>query len=71
MHFARTVGCERSVVGIYLGSPEHPWIVLGAVDGVEESARLLLCLFEQWREGRDVLVSLTFLNGNPGDDGDV
>jgi hypothetical protein len=35
-------------------------VVLGAVDGIEESARLLLCLFEQGRERGDIFVGLTF-----------
>src|SRR5260370_35938719 len=56
------MGCEGIVVGVYLGGPEYAGIVIGTMDGIEESARLLFCLFEQRRERRHVLVSLTFLN---------
>ena len=61
MHFARAVGCEGIIVGVNLGGPEHVRIVFGALDGIEESARLLLCLFKQWRERSDALVGLTYL----------
>jgi hypothetical protein len=47
MHFACAVGCEGRVVSVDLGGREHVRIVFGAVQGVEESARLLLCLFQQ------------------------
>jgi hypothetical protein len=54
MHLAHAVGCEGSIVGIDLGGPEYVRIVLGAVEGVKESAGLLLCLFEQGLERGDV-----------------
>lgn len=47
MHLARAMGFERGAVRVDLGCPEHVRIVFGAVQGVEESARLLLCLFQQ------------------------
>src|SRR5260370_3828026 len=56
------MGCEGIVVGVYLGGPEYAGIVIGTMDGIEESARLLFCLFEQRRERRHVLVSLACLN---------
>jgi hypothetical protein len=71
MHVAHAMGCEGSVVGVYLGGPEKVRVVLGTVDGVQESARLLLCLFEQRRERRQVLIGLTFLDNDAGDDRDV
>ncbi len=42
-----------------------------AVDGVEKSAGLLLRLLEQGRERGNVLVGLTFLDSDTGDDRDV
>jgi hypothetical protein len=71
MHRARAVGCECAVVGIDLGGPEHVRIVFGAVDGIQQSARLVLCLLEQRREACDVLAGLTRLDGDAGDDRDV
>jgi hypothetical protein len=71
MHFARAVGCEGSVVSVNLGGPEHVRIVFGAIDSIEESARLLHCLFEQGHERGDVLVSPAFLDSDAGDDRDV
>src|SRR5215472_17005850 len=68
MYFARAMGCEGIMVGVYLGGPEKVRLVLGTVDGVQESARLLLCLFEHGRERRQVLVSLTFFDSDAGDD---
>jgi hypothetical protein len=62
------MGCEGIVGGVYLGGPEQVWVVLGTVDGVQEGAWLLLCLFEQRRERRQILVSLTFLDSDAGDD---
>jgi len=56
MYAARAVGCEGIVVSVNLGGPEHVRIAFGAVDGIEESARLLLCLFKQGHERSDVLV---------------
>src|SRR6266568_844813 len=64
MHLARAVGCEGSVIGVDLGGPEHVRIVFGAVDGIQQSARLFLCLFEQRRERGDVLIGLTRLDGS-------
>jgi len=71
MHFACTVSCEGSVVGVNLGGPEHVRIVFRAVDGVQESARLLFCLFKQGRERGDILIGLALLDGDTGDDRDV
>ena len=65
MHFACAVGCEGIVVSVNLGGPEHVRIVFGAVDGIQESARLLLGSFNQGRERGDVLIGLTFLSGAP------
>jgi hypothetical protein len=42
VHVTRAVGREGIVVGVNLGGPEDVRIVLGAVDGIQESARLLL-----------------------------
>jgi hypothetical protein len=41
------------------------------VDGVEERARLLLCLFEQGRKRGDVGVGLAVPDGDAGDDRDL
>jgi hypothetical protein len=71
MHFAGPVGCEGSVGGVDLGGPEHVRIVFGPVEGVEKSARLLLCLVEQGLERGDVLAGPAFLDGDAGDDRDV
>jgi hypothetical protein len=71
MHLARPVGCEGIVVGVHLGGPEHMRIVFGVVEGLEKSARLLLCLFEQGCERGDVLFGPALLDSDTGDDRDM
>src|SRR5947207_8469141 len=70
MHLARAMGLKCGGVGIDLGGPEHVRIVLGAVDGIKESAGLLPCFFEQGRERGDVFAGPTLLDGDAGDDRD-
>jgi hypothetical protein len=38
MHFARAMGGERGIVGVYLGCPEHVRIVFGPVKSIKERA---------------------------------
>jgi hypothetical protein len=62
---------ESGVIGIHLGGPEDVRMVNRTVDGIEERPRFLFRLFHQGLEGRKVVVDPLFMNGNPGDDGDV
>jgi hypothetical protein len=71
MRFTAAMGSECGLVRVDLGSPKNQWVILGTVDGVEECARLYFDLFELGREGSNILVGPTFLNGDPGNDCDM
>ena len=67
MHLARAVGREGIVISVNLSGPEDVRIVFGAVDGIKESAGLLLRLFNQRRErlkpGRGASASVPVTGG--------